>query len=107
MNQLGYCNVVELISPEDTTKEDNNRALQYLTFLKQKQCERIKSRGCVKRPATKSIYIQGVIITTENFTGAILNIVRNGRNGSPKGGNGKHTWCLHEDRQRRESICES
>ena len=39
------------------TKEDNNRSLQYLMFLKQKRCGRIKYRGFVNgRPQRAYIY---------------------------------------------------
>ena len=36
INQLDYRDVIEPTSPEDMTKEDKNRALQYLILLKQK-----------------------------------------------------------------------
>ena len=39
--------MVEPTIPEDMTKEDKNRALQYLVFFKKKRCGRIKARGCV------------------------------------------------------------
>jgi hypothetical protein len=46
MRQLDYCNVIKPVDGKKLTREQKRHALQYLTYLKQKQCGRIKARGC-------------------------------------------------------------
>ena len=46
MEQLHYRNVIQPIHGKDMTREEKRRALQYLMFLKQKRCGKIKARGC-------------------------------------------------------------
>ena len=46
MKQLHDQNVCEPIHAQDLSREQKSKALGYLMFLKQKQCGRIKGRGC-------------------------------------------------------------
>jgi uncharacterized protein YeaC (DUF1315 family) len=49
MRQLDYRNVIKPMDGKNLTSEQNRRALQYLMYLKQKRCRRIKARGCADR----------------------------------------------------------
>jgi hypothetical protein len=44
LRQLDYQDVIKPVNRRDLTHE---QALNYLMYLKQKQCRRIKVRGCV------------------------------------------------------------
>ena len=46
MKQLHKRNVCEPVHEKDLSREQKSKALGYLMFLKQKQCGRIKGRGC-------------------------------------------------------------
>jgi uncharacterized membrane protein YgcG len=46
MRQLDYRNVIKPVQGKDLTREQKRRALNYLMYLKQKRCGRIKARGC-------------------------------------------------------------
>ena len=46
MKQLDEWNVCEPIHGKDLSREQKNKALGYLMFLKQKRCGQIKGRGC-------------------------------------------------------------
>ena len=46
MQQFHDRGVVSPIDPKTMTKEDKNKALNYLMFLKEKRCGKIKGRGC-------------------------------------------------------------
>jgi hypothetical protein len=46
MRQLDYRNVIKPVSGNELTREQKRRALNYLMYLKQKRCGRIKARGC-------------------------------------------------------------
>jgi uncharacterized protein YeaC (DUF1315 family) len=45
MRQLDYRNVIKPVDGRSLTHEQKRRALQYLMYLKQKRCGRIKARG--------------------------------------------------------------
>jgi hypothetical protein len=44
MRQLDFRNVIKPVDGRSLTREQKRRALQYLMYLKQKQCGRIKAR---------------------------------------------------------------
>jgi hypothetical protein len=44
MRQLDYRNVIKPVQGKDLTREQKRRALNYLMYLKQKRCGRIKAR---------------------------------------------------------------
>ena len=46
MRQLDYRNVIKPVNKDDLSREQKRRALNYLMYLKQKRCGRIKARGC-------------------------------------------------------------
>jgi hypothetical protein len=46
LEQIVYRKVFKPVPAEQLTREQKRRALQYLMFLKQKRCGRIKGRGC-------------------------------------------------------------
>jgi len=46
LQQLHYREVIEPVKTSDMTGEQRRRALNYLMYLKQKRCSRIKARGC-------------------------------------------------------------
>jgi hypothetical protein len=46
MRQLDYRKVIKPVKGKELTREDKRRALNYLMYLKQKRCGRIKARGC-------------------------------------------------------------
>jgi hypothetical protein len=46
MRQLDYRNVIKPVCGKELTCEQKRRALNYLMYLKQKRCGRIKARGC-------------------------------------------------------------
>ena len=46
MRQLNYLNVIKPVEKKSLTHEQKQCALSYLMYLKQKQCGRIKARGC-------------------------------------------------------------
>jgi uncharacterized protein YeaC (DUF1315 family) len=46
MRQLDYQNVIKPVDGKSLTLEQKRHALQYLMYLKQKRCGRIKARGC-------------------------------------------------------------
>ena len=46
MRQLDYRDVIKPVSGKELTREQKRRALNYLMYLKQKWCGRIKARGC-------------------------------------------------------------
>jgi hypothetical protein len=46
VQQLHDQDVVEPLAPNILTKEDKRSALSYLMFLNEKQCGKIKGRGC-------------------------------------------------------------
>jgi len=46
MEQLHYRRVLKPMLGKDLTREEKKKALQYLMFLKQKRCGKIKARGC-------------------------------------------------------------
>jgi hypothetical protein len=46
MRQLDYRNVIKPVNGKELTREQKRRALNYLMYLKQKRCGRIKARGC-------------------------------------------------------------
>ena len=46
MEQLHYRKVIKPMMGTDLTREEKRAALQYLMFLKQKRCGKIKARGC-------------------------------------------------------------
>jgi hypothetical protein len=45
LNQLHDLQVIVPVDPKLLTRDDKSNALQYLMFLKQKQCGEIKGRG--------------------------------------------------------------
>jgi hypothetical protein len=44
--QLHYRKVIKPMMGTDLTRDEKRAALQYLMFLKQKRCGKIKARGC-------------------------------------------------------------
>jgi hypothetical protein len=46
MRQLDFRNVIKPVNGKELTREQKRRALNYLMYLKQKRCGRIKARGC-------------------------------------------------------------
>jgi hypothetical protein len=46
MEQLDKTNVLEPINPSDLTPSEREKVLEYLMFLKEKRCGKIKGRGC-------------------------------------------------------------
>jgi hypothetical protein len=46
MRQLHECNVMKPVHARELTPEECWEALAYLMFLKQKQCCKVKGRGC-------------------------------------------------------------
>jgi Reverse transcriptase (RNA-dependent DNA polymerase) len=46
MEQLDKMSVLEPISPSDLTLSEREKVLEYLMFLKEKRCGKIKGRGC-------------------------------------------------------------
>jgi hypothetical protein len=46
MRQLHYRNVIKPVYHDSLTKEERQKALRYLMFLKEKRCGKIKARGC-------------------------------------------------------------
>jgi uncharacterized protein YeaC (DUF1315 family) len=49
LQQLDYREVIELVNGKKLTQEQKRKALNYLMYLKQKRCGRIKARGCADR----------------------------------------------------------
>jgi hypothetical protein len=46
LRQLDYRDVIKPVERKSLTREQKRRALNYLMYLKQKRCGRIKARGC-------------------------------------------------------------
>jgi hypothetical protein len=46
LRQLDRLNTIEPRHSSDMTQQQRQQVLQYLMYLKQKQCRRIKARGC-------------------------------------------------------------
>jgi hypothetical protein len=46
MRQLNYRDVIKPVDGKELMREQKRRALNYLMYLKQKRCGRIKARGC-------------------------------------------------------------
>ena len=46
LRQLDYRDVIKLVPARSLTRDQKQGALNYLMYLKQKQCGRIKARGC-------------------------------------------------------------
>jgi Reverse transcriptase (RNA-dependent DNA polymerase) len=46
LRQLDYRDVIKPVTRKDLTREQRKRALNYLMYLKEKRCGRIKARGC-------------------------------------------------------------
>ena len=75
VEQLDYMDVMEPKHPHEMTRQERQRSLHYLMFLKQKRCGKIKGRGCVDgRPqreytnkeesSSPTVYIESVFITS-------------------------------------------
>ena len=74
MQQFHDRGVVSPIDPETMTKEDKNKALNYLMFLKEKRCGKIKGHGCAdgrrqllwyskERKSAPTVMIESVFLT--------------------------------------------
>ena len=46
LRQLDYLNVIKPVERKSLNREQKQRALSYLMYLKQKRCGRIKAQGC-------------------------------------------------------------
>jgi len=46
MEQFDYMSVMDPVRPSDLSPEERDRVLEYLMFLKEKRCGKIKGRGC-------------------------------------------------------------
>ena len=46
-NLLGMGVVIRMLNPSEINKNIRHEALNYLMFLKRKQCGKVKARGCV------------------------------------------------------------
>jgi hypothetical protein len=46
LEQLHYRDVIQPLRPDEMTREERQKSLYYLMYLKRKRCGRIKARGC-------------------------------------------------------------
>ena len=46
LRQLDYRRIIKPKMPKELTREDKKKCLNYLMYLKEKRCGRIKARGC-------------------------------------------------------------
>ena len=75
MRQFDDMDTIEPVFPNDISKEDMEGVLEYLMFLKEKRCGKIKGRGCADgRPqriytgkdesSSKTVSIESVMLTS-------------------------------------------
>jgi hypothetical protein len=74
MEQLDKMNVLEPINPSDLTPSERDKVLEYLMFLKEKRCGKIKGRGCADEriqrlwtekhdAASPTAYLESLLLT--------------------------------------------
>jgi phage terminase large subunit GpA-like protein len=97
LRQLDYRDVIKPVDRKDLTHEQKCRALNYLMYLKQKWCGRIKARGCTDgrkqrvykskdetsspTVSTKAVFLTAVVnaqerhkVMTINIPGAFMHV---------------------------------
>jgi hypothetical protein len=78
LQQLDYRDVIKPVARKDLTYEQKRRALNYLMYLKQKRCGRIKARGCAdgrkqREYKTKEETSSPMVSTEAVFLTAVIN----------------------------------
>jgi hypothetical protein len=78
LQQLDYRDVIKPVARKDLTHEQKKRALNYLMYLKQKRCGRIKARGCAdgrkqREYKTKEETSSPTVSTEAVFLTAVIN----------------------------------
>jgi hypothetical protein len=88
MEQLDKMSVLEPINPSDLTLSEREKVLEYLMFLKEKRCGKIKGRGCADGrlqrlwtdkhdTASPTAYLESLLLTASV---------------GQEGCNGRHPW---------------